>query len=62
VNENKLLFNVWLMMQTAQWTIGVDQQALDSCFNQEVLSGILNFILTSSYVKVTQISPSLSPL
>ena len=24
VQENKLLFNVWLLMQTAQWTIGVD--------------------------------------
>jgi hypothetical protein len=33
VQENKLLFNVWLLMQTAQWTIGVDQSALDSCFN-----------------------------
>jgi hypothetical protein len=24
IPENKLLFNVWLLMQTAQWTIGVD--------------------------------------
>ena len=25
IKENKLLFNLWLLMQTAQWTIGVDQ-------------------------------------
>lgn len=49
VKENKLLFNVWLLMQTAQWTIGVDQAALDACFSQEVLQGILNFIMTYSY-------------
>jgi hypothetical protein len=24
IQENKLLFNLWLLMQTAQWTIGVD--------------------------------------
>jgi len=24
-------------MQTSQWTVGVDQAALDSCFNVEVM-------------------------
>ena len=62
VKENKLLFNVWLLMQTAQWTVGVDQQALDACFNQEILTGILNFILSSSYVSLSPPVTTLSPL
>ena len=62
VQENKLLFNVWLLMQTAQWTIGVDQSALDSCFNQEVMTSILGFIMTSSYIKLLAPTPNLSPL
>lgn len=37
IPENKLLFNVWLLMQTSQWTVGVDQAALDACFNVEVM-------------------------
>lgn len=38
VRENKLLFNVWILMQTTQWTIGVDKDALQACFTVEIIT------------------------
>ena len=45
VKENKLLFNIWILMQTTQWTIGVDKDALNACFNAEVIQQILKVTL-----------------
>lgn len=52
VRENKLLFNIWILMQTTQWTIGVDQDVLNACFNGEIITQILKVTLEQSMVEV----------
>jgi hypothetical protein len=53
--ENKLLmFNVWILMQSTQWAIGVDPQVLSACFSPEVITQILEITLGPSFLEVAQ--------
>ncbi|CDW89210.1 UNKNOWN [Stylonychia lemnae] len=49
IRENKLLYLVWQMIQHVQWSVGVDQDALEKCLNIDTIKAILNQILQINF-------------
>ena len=43
-------------MQATNWTIGVDQQAIDACFTPEIIAGLLDFLLTKAFVSLVPLA------
>jgi len=41
MNENKLLYLLWQILQTLQWAVGIDQQILDQCLNKEMMHQVI---------------------
>jgi hypothetical protein len=52
VKDSKLLYGVWIMLQTIQWAVDVDMQVIESCLDINKMRQIIAHLLQFSFVTI----------